>query len=166
MTTATETESRVLPAGTYWVGDPCYAFNDHALWGDLLDSAWIDGGRIIPQIMDAKVEKDGEVFIFVASGTAHGDGCFPDNAGHEYGVDAGMIGVVPAREGEEVPRGLREVTFDKPFTVGYDDGDIEIGHLTIETDPKSYCEGCSAQIDGGEDYCYACEPEEEEEDWS
>jgi hypothetical protein len=38
-----------------------------------------------------KVGKD----KFVVSGTAYGDGCYMDNLGNKYGVDAGVIGIVP-----------------------------------------------------------------------
>jgi hypothetical protein len=121
-----ESATWTLPAGTYWVGDPCYAFSDHDLWMRLLESADF---RDNPRILNAKA--DGH--LFVASGTAFGDGVFTDDEGNEYPVDAGLIGVTPAREGEDVPFGTTVREFTQPFTVSYDRGMIEIGPLSIET---------------------------------
>jgi hypothetical protein len=158
-----EMESHVIPAGTYWVGDPGYAFADHDLWLRLLDSAWTrneEGIVVVPKIMEANT---GDA-SFVSSGTAYGDGTYPDDAGHDYPVDSGMVGVTPAREGEKCPEGLHEITFDAPFTVSYDEGDIVIGHLTVETDPKFYCDaiGCGERIEQWQDYCDMCQSEMEE----
>jgi hypothetical protein len=121
-----ESTTWTLPAGNYWVGDPCYAFEDHSLWMRLLESAdYMEN----PQILNAKA--DGH--MFVASGTAYGDGVYTDQEGNEFPVDAGLIGVTPAREGEEVPFGTTVRRFTAPFTVSYDRGMINIGPLAIET---------------------------------
>lgn len=175
MGTSTEqTTSQMLPAGAYWVGDPCYAFEDHAVWMALLESADYTGPQ---RILEAavRVGELGEVDEggvgteqFVASGTAFGDGVFTDGDGNEYGVDAGLLGVVPVRAGEECPKGMTEMEFTEPFTVSYEDegGVVNIGPVAIETDPKFYCDNywCQTEVEQWEDYCDSCAEAEEDED--
>ena len=123
-------ESEALEAGKYWVGDPCYAFDDQEAWMALLYSADFENRDLLEAAANTAV---GE-FAFTASGTYCGDGCYPDDEGNTYPVDAGLIGVVRPEEAEvPEPFGMRLVEFDEPFTVRYEDGDIVIGHLTIHT---------------------------------
>lgn len=145
-----------IPAGTYWVGDPCYAFEDHELWLRLLTSGGIDR-QSIPRVMECSA--DGA--RFVASSTAHGDGTYKDQQGREYPVDAGLIGVVPARPGVETPWGMHEVEFEQEFTVGYMDGAVTIDTITIDTDPRFECDAlhCNTEIEEYEDYCPDCAEE-------
>lgn len=68
----------------FYVGDVCYALADaiyHGVWGKW---GYCDGKYSTP---------DG--FAFVVAGTAYGDGEYVDQAGRLYGVDAGVIGLVP-----------------------------------------------------------------------
>lgn len=118
-----------LPPGEYWVGDPCYAFEDSKVWMALLESADYTSDR---RILEASAE--GEAFI--ASGTAYGDGCYLDRGGNEYWVDAGLIGVTPAREGKETPDGMLKVAFSCPVSVEYCRGVVGIvsGGSRIEID--------------------------------
>lgn len=150
-----------LPAGRYWIGDPCYAYEDHGVWMALLESADYTGSH---RILDAEVP--GERFL--ASGTAFGDGVYLDEDGNEYGVDAGLLGAVPAKDGQRVPSGMREVEFTEPFEVGYAEGKIAIGHIVIDTDPKVdeewECDRCGYEVSEGEDYCYSCERDMADED--
>lgn len=144
----------VLPAGLYWVGDPCYAFDDQAVWMALLESAGIEANPT-PRIMEA----DAKGRSFVASGTAYGDGTYFDEHGNEYGVDAGLIGVTPVVAGQQTPAGMREVRFDGPFSVEYSDGTIKVGDIEIDTDPEpeaDECLRCGTEVEG-EEYCDSCE---------
>ncbi len=115
----------ILPAGTYWVGDPCYVFTDEE-WDTVLDvtdcfereEATINGHR------------------FAATATVYGDGCYESNVGFMFGVDAGLIGAVPVElvTMEVDENSSLKVTFDRPFRVYRDSrGTIHIGHIEIET---------------------------------
>lgn len=121
-----------IPAGTYWVGDPCYAVPD-GLWLPWLQQARLSGGGD-EGILSASI--DG-MFVAGAS-TMHGDGVYADRSGREYCVDAGMIGVVDARLHAETepPSGMHRVTFDADcMLVQHRDGRIQIGTFaTIATD--------------------------------
>lgn len=108
-----------MPPGEYWVGDPCYAFDDPGVWMALLESADYTSDRRI-------LEASAEGRKFIASGTAYGDGCFLDRGGNEYWVDAGLIGVTPARDGVETPDGMLRVAFSSPVSVEYCRGVVTI----------------------------------------
>jgi hypothetical protein len=75
----------LVPAGTYFLGDPCYAVPD-ALWDDLLQSCDYFQSNPIGEVKGHKV---------LAFNTKYGDGTYVDQNGNEFGVDAGMIGLVP-----------------------------------------------------------------------
>ena len=73
-----------VPAGAYYLGDPCYAVpND--LWMELLGTCDFFG---VP------VGSAGGHQV-VAFRTAWGDGLYQGSDGFQYPVDAGLIGLVP-----------------------------------------------------------------------
>lgn len=150
-------------AGDYWVGDPCYAFtfNNYETWLPLLESADFRNQHLL--------DANANGYRFAASGTAWGDGSYPDQEGFYYPVDAGLIGCTPARKGEPVPSGMRLVTFPHPFTVSYEKegGVIKIGHLRITTDghengfeDDGECWQCGLSTDGDGDVCWDCAQED------
>lgn len=68
----------------FYVGDICYAMRE-----DLYDNVWGKQCHYEDGIFEA------EGYRFAVAGTAYGDGTYYDSNGREYGVDAGVIGVVP-----------------------------------------------------------------------
>ena len=132
-----------LPAGEYWIGDPCYPCNDAVyptLWDDWLEqSDYFDGSGYA---------KSKEGFVVWAGGTDYGDGQYDDNHGRSYGVDAGLIGIMTkehaiAMNGGDVGRLDGDlghfVTFDKAFIVEFDnrtdtfDTSHRFGNVSIAT---------------------------------
>jgi hypothetical protein len=127
----------VLPAGRYFVGDPCYtAGNDDAAWQD-----WC-------KVTDSG---DGETLAATYNGlpvvglhTAYGDGTYYDESGREYGVDAGIIGAVPEELIEKMNISESDlensghwVEASGQFTLSHGpSGQLNIGTVTIETDPE------------------------------
>jgi hypothetical protein len=86
--------SVTIPAGKYYLGDPCYSFsNDSDLWSKLLDTCDTFNHPI--------AEKDGQNILGFR--TLHGNGEYQDNAGFTYGVDAGLIGLVPVEVADQNP---------------------------------------------------------------
>lgn len=66
-------------AGTYFIGDPCYALRD-----DLYEKWGKDNNY-----------DDGNYDYFAVGSTANGDGTYQDiYSNTEFGVDAGILGVV------------------------------------------------------------------------
>ena len=119
-----------VAAGSYFVGDPCYAVPE-GLWGDLLASC------------DFFTQPVGTLpgFQVLAFCTRHGDGTYSDNEGASYPVDAGLIGLTPtslAQQRADFDRlgGLgRFVTFESRTRCTADArGLLEFGRISINTD--------------------------------
>lgn len=70
----------------FYIGDVCYALKEEiyeGVWGR--QNGYKDGCFADPE----------SGFQFAVAGTEHGDGCYTDNYGAAYPVDAGVIGLVP-----------------------------------------------------------------------
>ena len=127
-----------IPAGWYYIGDPCYAISHDTegsqAWDAILTSA---------NIFDDCIKGNWSGFEVYASPTAYGDGVYIDqNAEYEFGVDAGLIGVIPVAlvehfEGRNAAYALNLIEFEHDFifeTVQHENkGLITIGHLRITT---------------------------------
>lgn len=132
-----------LPAGEYYIGDPCYVIEE---WPAFLD------------VFEVAEDNDEDVFeykgrnVFVHH-TMHGDGLYDGSDGHEYGVDSGLIGVVPiglVTKNGDGGLGMR-YKFDTPFTVAHSNGTFYIDTLVINTDPDPYSdqEGEDDEVEEG-----------------
>ena len=127
-----------LPAGEYYVGDPCYSVSHDAEGSEARDAILTSSN-----IFDDRIKGSWNGFDVIASRTAYGDGVYTDqNDEYEFGVDAGLIGVIPVAlvehfAGRNSAQALHKVTFDRDFvfeSVQRDnDGIITIGHLRIST---------------------------------
>lgn len=123
-----------IPAGRYWVGDPCYANEDHDVWMEQHDKfPWQGGG--LPEGKECNVvwaESNGD--WYASAFTAYGDGVYEDEQGRSYPVDSGQIGVVPEECSEsDKPFGMHLVEFETPFAITYLNGTITIGDIEIKT---------------------------------
>ena len=134
----------IVPAGTYWLGDPCYSIPDHE-WLEWLRAADCSNED---RLLRASL-KDGNYAVGVS--TAHGDGQYSDQYSRVYYVDSGMIGlvnVVWAPDLKEEKNVRYKVTFDKPVEVSWNtDGVIEIGGIYIATDDWATDEGYYYDMD-------------------
>lgn len=117
-------EKVIAPAGTYWVGDPCYSVPDDR-WMEWLEAAEYDH----PDRGDAPLIAELDGLTVVGVSTAYGDGDYPSYSLPEKGrkikfwVDAGMIGLVPA-----VVMGLLDQLAH--MTEAQDNARSEVGRLT------------------------------------
>lgn len=126
-----------IPAGVYYIGDPCYTFSSGDVWDEILEeSDYFEK----PMIM----YKGHAVGAF---STAYGDGSYignmPEGRAHEFPVDSGLIGFVSInllppdfiasiRAGNEKCGAL--VEFTEPWSAAsWKDGVIRIGHTFIDT---------------------------------
>lgn len=114
----------LLPAGEYYIGDPCYVIDS---WDEFLAPFWMQEPR-------------GGVFDFdgypvAAFYTLYGDGYYTLEPGGEgLPVDAGMIGAIPVvlmTKGGEADGAL--VSFDEPFECYEINGVLHFGDYTVET---------------------------------
>jgi len=124
--------SVIVPAGEYYVGDPCYGVpNDR--WMEWLEVAdYLRQHRILTASLDG--------YPVVGVGTKYGDGSYVGGPGLEFPVDAGLIGIVAKEISKSDPHGMHLVTFVRPFECSYDDwqGRITIGHITIDTEEAGW----------------------------
>jgi hypothetical protein len=113
-----------MPAGAYYVGDPCYSITDHGEWMEWLEAARYETSHVL--IADHR----GKPVLGLA--TAYGDGCYEDQESNQYLVDAGLIGLVPV-EVADAPGG-RCVYFKESFLCSRtSDGTLTFGDIIIET---------------------------------
>jgi len=124
-----------MPAGRYWVGDPCYCFDSS--WHKILDSS--------KYLKEPYYREDG-VAVVCALNTAHGDGMYLDRQGRSYPVDAGLIGLVLCGEEDYAP-GSRIVEFENEIkcyvnddvaghVIVFDSGDVKIEIPTESEDEE------------------------------
>lgn len=93
-----------VPAGTYYIGDLCYALSD-----DIYDNVF--GGTCYES---GVYEEKGTNRVFALSATAYGDGEYPSSDGKKFSVDAGIIGICSASLMEKSGRGGHIYTFETP----------------------------------------------------
>lgn len=122
---------QVLPAGKYFIGDPCYAFQVDGSWDVVLEKS--------DYFSRPSVEIDGKVLC--AFSTVWGDGEYLDQNDNAYPVDAGLIGVVPEEIalkycGSKEPFGMHLFEFKKDFECYSLDGVIVLGKIVIDTDSQ------------------------------
>jgi hypothetical protein len=118
--------SHTFPAGTYWIGDPCYIYPDPE-WGDFVHKIY-EGTESMSYGKDSNgaiCEYKGNNFFICA--TAHGDGCYP--VAKKFGeigkcfVDAGLLSLIPIELAESWPTWKENIELgtvivaDRPFKI-------------------------------------------------
>lgn len=123
-------ESVIVKPGKYFLADPCYGVpND--LWSTLLDSCEFFTEPV------GKVTRDGVEYEVLGFSTAYGDGCYRGSDGFSYGVDAGLIGLVPealCTDSDFTDSLGTWVTFTEPTECTNSGGNMTFGDITINTD--------------------------------
>lgn len=126
-----------VKAGTYYIGDICYALND-----DIYQKYWGNQFSFDSGLYDV----DGKQFAVLP--TAYGDGCYRgrgDNFDCDFPVDAGVIGLVDIRLVDKFDTNApinfgKVVTFEQDIMFSYDFGTITILSkdflVTIVTDDE------------------------------
>ena len=122
----------VVPAGTYVLGDPCYAIPEQ-YWDRVLDVTDCFSNPT------GALTVNGNTYHVLGFGTTYGDGCYPGSDNLTYPVDAGLIGLVPYElaiaEGDDVPQdGLHRIVEFANDTICHNhDGVMRFGDITINT---------------------------------
>jgi hypothetical protein len=128
--------TRTVEPGTYRLGDPCYSVPSDK-WQGWLEQCYAGHEAGTPaEVYDGRVAGR----RVVAFSTMYGDGTYYDQSGRSYGVDSGIIGLVPADMPGLSPRdveiGLVQlVTFERAVTCDVDTatGLLVFGTVMIET---------------------------------
>ena len=130
----------------FWIGDPCYhpMFKDYDVWMDLLTKTdyFENGGQVVTF----------EGRQIAAISTKYGDGTYASNKGYLFPVDAGLIGFVEYKEGDDTDQGLTTL--------------VDFGGLpTIEIDQQGTICIAGPQnviyIYTGDDYDYGVQEDQE-----
>jgi len=116
-----------VPPGKYWLGDPCYSVPD-SLWAELLNSC-----EFFERPVGKVTTEAGETFQVLAFGTKYGDGTYQDQHGHDFPVDAGLIGLTPVGMARGEPFGSLLVEFKVETECSEDDGVLCFGNYEINT---------------------------------
>jgi hypothetical protein len=122
-----------LPAGEYYIGDPCYVIENDR-WDEWLELFWDNR----PEVFDFDAADQ------IAFNTAYGDGAYDCSNGASLPVDAGIIGAIPM---SIIKCGRPEVdgtvvTFETAFTCEDRNGLLIFGDLEVDTDPSDNDEVC------------------------
>lgn len=113
----------IMPAGTYYIGDPCY-YVPRSLWSTLLENC--------SYFEDAVGEINGHKVLGLF--TEFGDGRYKGSDGRLYDVDSGTIGLTPAALVEKKNRVKKYlITFSKDVVCTRKGGLITIGNIKIQT---------------------------------
>jgi hypothetical protein len=124
-----------LPAGTYYIGDPCYVIAEDK-WSDFCDASFV-GGAAPHHASQAVTEFCG--YPMYANSTDSGDGCYLGSDGRLYGVDGGMLSVVPIELVSDMSEAKRLgsiVEFTHPFMAYYEKGTFFFDRISIPTGPE------------------------------
>lgn len=126
--------NNTFKAGKYFVGDPCYIFEKS--WTDICKSTNYFKNNNVYNFFGEK--------CYIGS-TYIGDGTYTDNNGKEYGVDAGLIGVLPislikidnvvTEKQIEESNFMHIIEFDKDFIAESHHGVFHFGDIIIDTMP-------------------------------
>jgi hypothetical protein len=116
----------LVPAGKYYLGDPCYSVTD-ADWDHLRSTSDFFEMPVGTLLDGTKV---------YAMGTAWGDGVFRGSDGFDYSVDSGSIGLVPITvtlNANSMPQLVKIVEFTRPVMMSADNDVLYFGHICIDT---------------------------------
>jgi len=130
----------VMPAGKWWIGDPCYVFPHKGpmanKWDELL--AEVDFFDNSYGELD-----NGKIKVWAAS-TAYGDGRYVGSNGKAFPVDAGLIGIVPQETVDYLGKTDNDldylglfIEFNESFIVESNNGLFHFGHIEIDTGDDS-----------------------------
>lgn len=126
--------SVTLPAGKYWIGDPCYPFPNDGPKSDEWD-----------RVLEAtdffeRPHCDLDEIQVWAGSTTYGDGTYLGTDGNSYPVDAGMLGIMPVSTVDYLGNDKvwlsqcgKFMEFSTPFRVEVSNGGFMFGSLFIET---------------------------------
>lgn len=116
--------------GKYYIGDPCYVFNNCKKWIQLTEET---------DFFRNPYQKILEYEILCGS-TAFGDGFYEDNSGRGYLVDSGSIGIIPIQAFDYDFMSIEDamdsgtvIEFKDYFNVEIKDGLFRFGDIIIDT---------------------------------
>jgi len=118
-----------MPAGTYYVGDLCYVFQDE-MWDEVCDKTF---DPMTEESIEGVFGLDNGI-KFAMFGTAYGDGEYSDKQNRRYLVDSGTIGCVLLKDVSPADTGGGNVVeFKEPFECSKNGAWLTFGPISINT---------------------------------
>jgi hypothetical protein len=139
------TRKHTFPAGSYFIGDPCYAIENDKEWDEIGDATNWFGAEFFPSTPPPPKDWDDGLYHWngkpcFASHTKYGDGVYFDGSHkQEYWVDSGLIGVTPLPDAFSKDKGLgfwlggKIIDPKHSFEVWEENGEFHIGRMIIRT---------------------------------
>lgn len=155
-------QAQKIPAGTYYVGDPCYIIPDE-MWDDYI-AEMFDGYTSLGPVFCIQY-KQFRTFVF---DTAYGDGVYPISINGvetaSFGVDAGCYSLIPAQLVQEFGGNMTsgcKVTFNSEAHIEiYEKGDAFI----VSADTKLFVDTSGQDDEEEEDNDYYEDDYEDEDE--
>jgi len=133
-------KSFIVPAGKYWLADPCYVVsldNDWWAYCTALGAADENAGHTAHGYYEAL--PDGTKVLSFS--TKYGDGHYVDQLGTGYSVDAGLLGLVPYEykpDYSPCEGGGQLIEFSEETLCFTKDGILTFGSYIIDTAEEPY----------------------------
>ncbi len=108
------TSKYTAPAGSYYIGDLCYALGE-----DVYDKVFGDVGGYDAGLY---TNKNNRFAFFLVANTAWGDGLYRGSDYKEFAVDAGIIGITPLSMATKGTEGGHVYTFKEPVVCHFGNG--------------------------------------------
>jgi len=136
-----------LPPGTYVIGDPCYQLNDEQWEEVLYESDDFDSP------VGVYTRLNGGKGFAIAFSTSFGDGLYTDLDDREYGVDSGLIGIIPVDQIDTLDdANANVITFDSPFTCKKIKQMLVFGHIEINASGDIEDSYDDEEVDSDDEY--------------
>ena len=136
-------KSFIVPAGKYWLADPCYivtgkqGYEDWSAYCFELAAA----GETAEFALNGYYADLPDGTKVLSFSTAHGDGHYHDQLGTGYSVDSGLLGLVPYEyKPDYSPRegGGQLIEFSEETLCFTRDGILTFGSYIIDTAAETY----------------------------
>lgn len=125
-------KSFVIPAGKYYLCDPCYIISDSRDWMDFLEACSTEDNAGHSGHYEAL--SDGTKILAFST---PGDGSYSDQQGNSYSVDSGLLGLIPysySPDQEGIERLGKQVEFLEDTLCFTRDGILTFGNYIIDTE--------------------------------
>lgn len=126
-------KSFVVPAGKYYLCDPCYVISNADDWVGFLESCATEDSAGFSGHYEAL--SDGTKVLAFA--TKHGDGNYHDQHGNSFSVDSGLLGLIPCSYSpgyEGIERTGAQAEFTEDTLCFTRDGILTFGNHVIDTE--------------------------------
>lgn len=117
-------EKVTIPAGIYWLGDPCYVITNSDEWTHVCHETFKD-------LEEPVTIKNGIAVLF---GTSYGDGEYSDNLGRKILVDSGTIGLVSFAHNPKGSKNSHLVELKEDAECFANNGVLVFGDITVDTE--------------------------------